>query len=201
MKLRPIVVLVAFGLTASASADVIYSGIQNIVIQVPFETIELAGVDASWDTISLGGEVFGGNNIIPSAEVALASSLTETLRLNFGDPFPTGAIFPSGTEIISGPPPSFEGDGDFYAAMLFGTFGGGPMYEGWIQLDMQNNGTPEASLTVVDWAYANVVGETITMGEGESVSEVPEPSLVYLGSFLSLCLVAGSRWRASIRRS
>jgi hypothetical protein len=194
---RPITIVltIAFGLTASASADVIYSGTQDIVIQGTIETIELAGVNASWDNISLGGDVFGGNNIIPNAGVALAYSagpFAATIRLNFGDPFPSGAIFPSGTEIISGSPP-YAGDGDFYAAMLFGTFGGGPMYSVWIQLDMQNNGTPAANLTVVDWAYSNVVGETISMGA------VPEPSSLGYGLRLTLCMLAGSRWRRSIR--
>ena len=198
MRLSAFVLFIALGFMASASADIIYSGVQNIVIQGTTETIELADVNASWDTISLGADVFAGNNIIPSAEVALASSTSnfpDVTRFNFGDPFPSDPIFGSGTEIISGPPPH-PGDGDFFAAMRFGTFGGGPMYSGWIQLDMQNNGTPDASLTVVDWAYSNVVGQTISMGEGE----VPEPSSLCYAFLLSLCLIMGSYFRRCVRR-
>jgi hypothetical protein len=178
MRSKAIVLLLATGLAVPGSADIIYSGIQDIVIQGGTQTIELAGVNASWDTISLGSSVLGGgDNIIPSAEVALASDAADfpdVTRFNFGDPFPTSPIFGSGTEIISGPPP-YPGDGDFYSAMLFGTFKGGPMYTGWIQLDVQNTGSPDASITAIDWAYSDVVGQPISMGE------VPEPrGLAYL---------------------
>ncbi len=197
MRSNAFVLLIAIGSIMPASADIIYSGIQDIVIQSGTQTIELAGVDASWDTISLvTGADGGGITIFPGAEVALASSATDfpdVTRFNFGDPFPSDPIYGSGGKIIYGPPPH-PGDGDFYSAMLFGTFGGGPMYSGWIQLDVQNTGSPAASITVVDWAYSNVVGQTISMGE------VPEPLSLACALFLMLSVLVGSAWRRTIAR-
>jgi hypothetical protein len=178
-----------------APASIIYSGIQDIVIEGGTQTIELAGVNASWDTISLGSDIGGGGvNIVPGDEVALAfnpATFPDVARFNFGDPFPTGLVFGSGTEIISGPAPH-PGDGDFFSAMLFGTFGGGPEYPGWIQLDVQNTGLTDASITVVDWAYSDVVGQTISMGE------VPEPSSLAYVLFFMLPVVLGLAWRRAI---
>jgi hypothetical protein len=48
--------------------------------------------------------------------------------------------------------------------MRFGTFGGGPALSGWIHLSIQGSATSAPTITVIDWGYSDVVGQTITMG-------------------------------------
>jgi len=68
------------------------------------------------------------------------------------------------------------------------------MYSGWIQLDVQNTGLSSASITVVDWAYSNVVGQTISMGE------VPEPSSLAYALFLLLSMLVRLAWLRAVAR-
>jgi hypothetical protein len=172
-----------------------YSGLQNITLRgVPnatqILTIDLAKDPGTWDTLQLEiaddpmpGSI-GITTIHPGAEVALASAPGDfpfVTRLGDGDPYPSGAILGSGSKFLwvgtSAP------DGDFFAATQFGTFGTGQAYSGWIHFIVQNTSTSSASMTVIDWAYSDVIGETIAMGQ----IPVPEPSslALLLSSLLS----------------
>ncbi len=183
-------------------ADVIYSGLQNIVLEgVPGTqqtlSVNVAGGSTSWDRMQLSvsgtGQGGGTNDIGAGAEVALASSAAifpRITRFDYGEPFPVDPIFGSGSEILWG----FgygPADGSFYAAMMLGTFGTGPEYVGWIQLLVENSSTLSARITVIDWAYSNQVGEAIAMGQ----VAVSEPSsLVLFGAGL-LGMAASGRLR------
>ncbi len=197
--LSAVVLFAVSSTAATVYGNVIYSGPQDILLQgVPdtFQriTIHLAGDAGTWDLLDLGiaGTSLGGgtNTIYSGAEVALAANSGLIMRLNLGDPFPAGPVFGSGGEILwgfgTGPR-----DGDFFAAALFGTFGTGPAFSGWVHLNVQGSSTNTASLRVVDWAYSDRVGETIAMGQ------VPEPSTF---SFLALSFVAGALFRIVKRR-
>ena len=148
--------------------------------------IPLAGVSAGWDTLQLGisasGIGGGTNDIYAGAEVALASatgSFPVITRLNYGDPYPSSPVFGSGSEVLWG----FGfglGDGDFYTASEFGTFGGGPALLGWVHLSVENSSSI-AKITVIDWAYSDVAGETVAMGQ------IPEPAtLLMVASALAI---------------
>jgi len=180
-----------------AFGGTIYSGPQDLVLQgVPDTTqsltIYLAGVAASWDTLQLSISSnsiasLGTNDIYSSAGVAFATTASTTpvaTEFNFGDPYPSNPVFASGSEILwgNGAAGGFT-DGIGYAALGFGTQGGGPALSGWIQLSVQNSDLPTATLTVIDWAYSDVVGQNISMEP-----EVPEPSTLLL---LALSLIAG----------
>jgi hypothetical protein len=174
----------------SSFGTTIFSGPQNLALQGVPNTLQtlvipLAGVVASWDTLKLSiaataNSSLGGNDVIPSAGVAL-SSTTGTFPAitdyNFGDPFPSSPFVGSGTEILWGNGVGVWGDGSGYAAMVFGTQGGGPTYWGWLHLNIQNSALPTATLTVLDWSYSDVVGQAPVMGQ------VPEPSSVGMTAF------------------
>jgi len=179
---------------------IIYSGPQNLSLEGILNTsqalfIDLAGDPAgTWDNLKLSiasssfGSI-GSNDVIPSAEVALASSFISfplVQKLDFGDPYPSNPIFGSGSKVLWQFNPGASLDiGEFknvtgYAAVQFGTFGS-PQYLGWMQLSVENYsslGDPLPKLTVIDWAYSNVIGERISIGQ------IPEPStfsLFFLG--------------------
>jgi len=171
------IVILSVGMTVTpVFGDIVYSGVQNMPLQGvagtnQFWNIFLAGDPAAWDTLNLeiaqlasGG---GANNIFPGAQVALASTLATfpvVTRFNSGDPFPSSPVFGSGSEILWGFGTA-QTDGDFFAAMKLGTFGGGPQFTGWIHLKVQNSSNSCAAITVVDWAYSDQVGQTIAMGQ------------------------------------
>jgi len=192
------IVFLALANAGPASGDLIYSGLQNILLQgvpnsVQTLTLDLASDAGTWDNlqleiseIGLGG---GTNTIYPGAEVALAStpgSFPLVTRFTLGDPFPSTPLFGSGGETLwgfgTGP-----ADGSFYSATRFGNFGGGPKYLGWVHLNVQNSSTDHAAITVIDWAYSDVVGQTVAIGE------TPEPSTFALtGSVLLIGLLFGT---------
>jgi len=173
-----------------AFANTIYSGLRNISLHGAPDTIvdfdlDLADDPGSWDTIRLDiatiGMGGGANTVFDGAEVALASSsgsFPVITRLNNGDPFPSDPMFGSGSLILWGFGHG-AADGDFFAAMEFGTFGGSPMYFGWIHLSVSNSFTSSPIITVIDWAYSDQPGQTITMGQS-TPTPVPEPSTMLL---------------------
>ncbi len=176
-------VFVAAGSVMTASADVTFSGIQNIVLQgVPNSdqalNIELKGIASSTDTLNLiiddfpsfGDPFDGSNTVIPgTADVGLAlGSAPLADPLQFGDPYPSNPQFGSGSILLYG----FgfgPHDGDFYYPLESET----SSLTGWIQLVIQNSNAANESITVVDWAVSDTPGVTLAMGE---VGAVPEPS-------------------------
>jgi hypothetical protein len=163
---------------------VIYSGPENIVIQgapnsVVSGAIILAGVPSPWDTLEFGistvGIGGGSNDVFAGANVALAStpgSFPVISRLNYGDLYPSNPAFASGSMILWGFGNGL-GDGDFYSAIQFEDFGNGPVYSGWVHLNLKDTATSSPRITVVDWAYSDVVGGPISMGQ------VPEPATLF----------------------
>ena len=159
-----------------AFGNITYSGLQTVSLQgAPGTnqalTINLAGDPGTWDSLNLGiylptdGSGGGANNIFASADVALASSsggFPLITRFKYGDPFPSNPVFGSGSEILwgfgTGP-----ADGDFFAALMFSTFGTGPAYLGWIHLKVSNSSTSSPTIAVIDWAYSD---QPIAMGQG-----------------------------------
>jgi Bacterial Ig-like domain (group 3) len=157
-----------------AFGSITYSGPQTVSLQGVAGTnqaitINLAGDPGTWDTLNIGiylnGSGGGANNIFAGAEVALASSSASfpvITRFQYGDPFPSNPIFGSGSEILwgfgTGP-----ADGDFFAAVMFSTFGTGPAYSGWIHLKVSNSSTSSPTITLIDWAYSD---QPIAMGQG-----------------------------------
>jgi hypothetical protein len=184
--------LVVFWIGISATpafGNITYSGPQNISLQgVPDTTqvltIHLAGDSGSWDALNLsvsttldagGGGGGGANNIFAGAEVAMTSSsggFPLITRFNYGDPYPASPLFGSGSEILwgfgTGP-----ADGDFFAAVVFGTFGTGPAYLGWVHLSVSNSATSSPTVTVIDWAYSD---QPIAMGQG-----APSTARIHIG--------------------
>jgi hypothetical protein len=166
------------------AGSITYSGIQNIVLQgVPGSNqtldIKLAGLASPTDTFELVitdfpsfGDPYGGTNgVTPGvAEVALAfGAFPRADPLSFGSPYPSNPQFGSGSIILYG----FgfgPGDGDFYYPLESES----SILVGWIQLLIQNSNTSVESITVVDWAFTNVPGQTLAMGQVSS--SVPEPA-------------------------
>jgi len=176
---------IAFAMTP-VFGSIIYSGPENLVLQgvpnaVQSLTIHLAGDPSSWDTLqlSIGAtaiDSIGTNDILPAAGVAFAStaaSFPAVTEFGVGDPYPSNPTFGSGSELLWSPfiTGGFT-NGTGYAAVLFGTQGGGSAYPGWIQLDIQDIGLPTASITVLDWAYSDEVGQAISIGQVAA----PEPA-------------------------
>jgi hypothetical protein len=196
--------LVAMVSVMPLSADILYSGPENIVLQAaPNATlaaaVQLAGIPASWDTLSFViGVGAGGITVFPGAEVDLASTANifpQISRFNFGDSYPSNPLFGSGGLILFGS--GFAGDGDFYSATEFGTFGGGPNYSGWIHLNIQGSTSLAPKLTIIDWAYSNIVGDRISMG-AVSESTIPEPSTLWSTVLVLVLAVLGKLiWRRS----
>jgi len=183
----PLIVFFALASAGPARGNIIYSGLQNVVLQNQNTTLDLAGSPGTWDNLQLSieGAAGGSNDIHAGAEVALASSSSSfplVTRLGLGDPYPSSPLFGSGSEILwgfgTGP-----ADGEFFAATKFATFGTGPAYLGWIHFNVQNSATSNASLTVIDWAYSDVAGQTLAMGA------VPEPSYSLLIGLMLLLVI------------
>jgi len=130
--------------------------------------------------------------------VSLASDAAifpRVTRFNYGDAYPSNPLFVSGSGILWG----FgfgPADGDFYSAMMLGTFSTGPGYVGWMHMLVENSATFNPTITVIDWAYSNQVGESIFMGQ----TPAPEPSsIVLFGSALLALAAAAGLKRFSVR--
>jgi hypothetical protein len=166
------------------AGSITYSGIQNIVLQgIPGSNqtldIELAGLASPTDIFELEitdfpsfSDPYGGaNGVIPGlAEVALAfGTYPRADPLSFGTPYPSNPQFGSGSIVLYG----FgfgPNDGDFYYPLESETSN----LVGWAQLLIQNSNTSNESITVVDWAFTDVPGQTLAMGQVSS--SVPEPA-------------------------
>ncbi len=118
------------------------------------------------------GDPYGGTNgVFPGvAEVALAFGFFPRADpLSFGAPYPSNPQFGGGSINLYG----FgfgPGDGDFYYPLESESSN----LVGWAQLLIQNSNTSVESITLVDWAFTNVPGQTLAMGQVSS--SVPEPA-------------------------
>ena len=178
----------SLAVVASAGAEIIYSGLQNLTVNAPaigMNSVHInIGTGAGIDAEALRPSVFVG---------------TGSVRLRGGG---SNAVMLSGAlrNVASGV--AISGGGSFAGgAAAFGiSFGGGfgnfspsntgfagvrlndPLgtHFGWIRLHV-NSGT---SMTVIDWAYNDVAGAPINAGD-QSTTAVPEPStmtMVLLGA-------------------
>ena len=177
----------SLAVVASAGAEIIYSGLQNLTVNAP-----LIGSNSVHINIGTGAGIYA---------VAFRDSFsgTSVVRLVGGG---SNAVMRSGAlrNVASGV--AISGGGSFAGgAAAFGiTSGGGfgnfspsntgfagvrlndPLgtHFGWIRLHV-NSGS---SMTVIDWAYNDVAGAPINAGD-QSTTAVPEPStmtMVLLGA-------------------
>ena len=189
----------SLALPRPAFAGMIYSGIQNLALQGtsnPFVaqslTIAIAGDSAgSWDQLKLSvfpegpGGSGGSNDVAPGSWVELSSyvgadpsnpSYPYVQKLAFGDPIPTNGFQWSGSILLwlydtaRVEPSGIIDAGDFkdgtgYAAMMLS---GG--YYGWIHLGVSGYQSATPTLTVIDWAYSDVAGETFSIGDSSEKS-------------------------------
>lgn len=190
-------------------ATIIYSGESNISLagqpdSVQRLVIDIAGKtgDISDDlTLSIlmnAGGTLGENFAGASSGVALASSPESfpfVSALGFSDPFPTSAIFGSGSLLLwqfgSNLDEGFFKNTTGYAAMLINSNQDiSQQLFGWVQLSVSNYNSlssPFPTIKVVDWAYSNTPGELISIGQRSSVPE-GGPSV------LGLIAIAGTLW-------
>jgi hypothetical protein len=181
---------------------VVYSGIQNLTLQgtgngTQASTIVIAGDPVgTWDQLRLsvfpqgpGGSAASNDVIGGSWDVILASYWGANAngapypfvkRLRYGDPSPEFPFTGSGSSLLWIYDPGrlsgvFDAgeftDGSGYAAMKLS---GG--YLGWIQLRVSGYRSSTPTLTIVDWAYSNVIGEIISMGQGGPVPDMVPPT-------------------------
>jgi hypothetical protein len=165
-------------LSNAAPAAIISSGPQNITLTgIPDTTqslvVPLGPIPADWNqlkiSIASSAQTGGSNDSVPGSWAVLgASPFAFPLidRLNFGDPFPAGAVFGSGSLILWGYGHG-GGDGEFYAPLQLGE----PYsHRGWVHMSIAATGTQAPTITILGWAYGDA-GEQLAMGE------VPEPAL------------------------
>lgn len=189
------------GLPNPALANTVYSGTQNLVLQGTASatqslTIAIAG-DAvgSWDQLKLSVFPEGPDGSGGAYDAVLGSWVTLAAfpgadpsnplypyvqNLEFGDPIPTTGFNWSGSPLFwlydtgrVSPPGIIDAgefkDGTGYAAMVL--VGG---YYGWIHLSVSGYQSATPTLTVIDWAYSNVAGESLSIGQGDP-TPAPEP--------------------------
>jgi hypothetical protein len=178
-------VILSFGIRHSASAAVIYSGVQNIAIPTGFTGIYLNLDNAATGTSPITGwdinPFFGGAGVANSAAfqpARLASgNLDPALRLNVGDVVGAALTYSSGFG-GSGDPIAhlgsaanqFQVGSEAYMGFRFNTDAStGPFY-GWIRVAFTNN---TSGGVIKDWAYDDT-GSAIT------IESVPEPSRALL---------------------
>ncbi len=160
-------------MASSASAEVIYSGLQNISIgQFSAQDLNLDG-DAYTD-IKLKNYVFGGNyqgatvNFSPGKLVGFTSGLSYVSKLGLGSTVGPGTIGSSffGSLAYGGSNPNaqFNNAVDGYIGLSFPT--GPNTYYGWVRVDINN---AAGTFVIKDWAYED-------SGAAITIAAVPEPS-------------------------
>jgi hypothetical protein len=210
MNLRKLFVFTILAVsTTSALADSItYSGVKNIVLNGVAGSnqtlnIQLLGIASPSDTVQLiisdfpgDGDPYGGvfeetpgiSDVVPAFGTYPVAD-----ALHKGDPYPTKASGGSGSIILYGfDYPTLTGD--FYYPLLSGTSN----LTGWIQLLFTNTGSPNESITVVDWAVTTDPAP-LSMGEGQT-TVTPEPaSWLLMGSAAAAGLLARLRYFRGMR--
>ncbi len=187
MKLpRLAFVILALISTSSATAAVIYSGLQNIAIPfggipVGFDGVYINLDNGATSTSAITGwdinPFFGGAGIANNSNFQPARTGTgnsdPVVRLNNGDLVSSLLSFSTGFG-GSGDPVAHIGNGanqfgdgsEGYLGFRFTTDTSAGPYYGWIRLEFTNN---TSGGMIKDWAYDNT-GSSLTIGS------VPEPS-------------------------
>jgi hypothetical protein len=193
-------VILSLGIHHSASAAVIYSGVQNIAIPIGFTGIYINLDNAATGSSPITGwdinPFFGGSGFANSAAfqpARLASgNLDPAIRLNLGDVVGSALIYASGFG-GSGDPVSHLGGGanqfavgsEGYVGFRFNTDASAGPYYGWIRVVFTNN---TSGGLIKDWAYDDT-GVAIT------IESVPEPSRAIFLLF-GLCSLVMRRRRS-----
>lgn len=173
----------AAGSATAASAEVVYSGPQNLSIALGFsQSIDL-NLDGSND-IELKNFIFGGGNYqgatvnyFPGRLVgfnagpnnfAYVAALAEGTEIGPGNIGPTffGSLAYGGAN----PNAQFNDVTDAFIGLSFPALG--PTYFAWIRVDVNN---ARGTFLVKDWGYENTDLKPIAAGAG-----IPEPSTLAL---------------------
>jgi hypothetical protein len=220
MKIYKCLLLIA-GAFASmiqiTGATIIYSGEQNISLTGQPDSTQKLVIDIAGETNDISDDLtlsislvafnsVGANEAGAFSGVALGSSAGSfplISPLSVSDPFPTNAIFGSGSLLLW----QFGTTQDIglfrnttgYAAMLINLNQDPSQYlQGWVQLSTSNYSSlaaPFPAIKVVDWAFSDTPGESILIGQR---SNVPEGG----PSVLGFIAIAGLLWlgRTSLNR-
>ena len=182
---------VAAGAAGAASADVVYFGDQNLIINSDFNGLYLNVLTGAYNTTGGGGStVEGGWHINPYGVTGLSwfqNSANGVGYLKAGTALANlsvGALIDgSGTFGSGGASTNLTLNGTSIVGFRF-TLAGGTHY-GWFRLSLSDSygGQPRS---IVDWAYESVAGAAIDAGA------IPAPGAVAL---LGLAGLAGSRRR------
>jgi len=161
-------------MTSSSSADVIYSGLQNLSIgQFSSQNLNLDG-DA-YNDILLKNYVFGGGNyqgatvnFFPGKLVGFSSGLSYVSKLGLGStigPANAGPSFAGSLAYGShNPSAQFNSVTDAYIGLSFPS--GANLFYGWVRVDINN---AAGTFVVKDWAYED-------SGAAITIAAVPEPA-------------------------
>ena len=184
---------VAAGAAGAASADVVYFGDQNLIINSDFNGLYLNVLTGAYNTTGGGGTtVEGGWHINPYGVTGLtwfqsgangvgylkASGSTALANLAVGTLIDGSSLFGSG-----GATTNLTLNGTSIVGFRF-TLDGGTHY-GWFRLSLSDSYASQPR-SIVDWAYESVAGAAIDAGA------IPAPGAVAL---LGLAGLAGSRRR------
>ena len=184
---------VAAGAAGAASADVVYFGDQNLIINSSFDGLYLNVLTGAYNTGGGGGSTVEGGWHINSYGVTglswfqsgvngvgylKASGSTALANLAVGTLIDGSSLFGSG-----GATTNLTLNGTSIVGFRF-TLDGGTHY-GWFRLSLSDSYASQPR-SIVDWAYESVAGAAIDAGA------IPAPGAVAL---LGLAGLAGSRRR------
>ena len=183
--------LLLFLLLATATttrAAIIYSGVQNVPIPLDFEgeylridTGATAGsFPADWSTRPWLNPFFGGVDIGNSPLLRpVITGTDQILNLGLGTTVGNGSNFVAGesgsTTHFGNGPGQFALNTPGYIGITFRSTPSGPDFYGWIDISVNNAGPGN----IVSWAYENVSGASILVGD--TGAAVPEPGTALFG--------------------
>jgi hypothetical protein len=186
----------ALALATNANAGIIYSGHQNITVSSP------AGAGpGSFAAFTVGGspwhvraDNFAAGTIRNTATARLERMLAGETFMNASSSainakkLASGAIISAGQAFFGGaggPDLRRKNNANLYGQFLNSSIGfvgikfkvSGSDHFGWIRVHANIGPSNAVTTTVLDWAYNDVAGASITAGEGIA----PEPSTMSMG--------------------
>lgn len=161
-------------MASTSSAEVIYSGLQNLSIGLGFsQSINLDG-DAYGDVLLKNYSFFGGKyqgatvSFSPGKLVGFSTGFAYVSKLGLGSTVGPATVGPSFFGSLaygaSNPNAQFNNATDGYIGLSFPS--GANLFYGWVRVDVNN---AAGTFVIKDWAYEDT-GAAIT------ISAVPEPS-------------------------